>query len=125
MYHTIINSFRLILFSFIFFGLNPSIVYPETLFPVTEQTVSVQFNGQGLVDSISLKRKSISIDDRQFRYTSDMCFHVSSSQTVSISTLKEGDQVGYILNSKKTITSIWLLKTSQKPENQKKSKGKI
>jgi hypothetical protein len=94
-------------------------VYPETRSPAPDQTVSIQFNGLGFVDSISLKRKSISIDDRQFRYASDMCFHVSANQTVSISTLKEGDQVGYILNSKKTITSIWLLNASQKAEIRK------
>jgi hypothetical protein len=98
------------LLSLCFYALSLSISFSETHHPETIDK-SIQFTGQGCVDSISIKNKSISIDDRQFKYVSETCLHLSPQKTVSIYILKPGDRVGYICfnDSKNTLKSLWLI----------------
>ena len=65
------------------------------------------FHGFGRINSIG--RDETVIDDFYFKFSPSVQYHIPTSKNVSPAFFKKGDLVGYLTNSEKEITSLWLL----------------
>jgi hypothetical protein len=71
--------------------------YPET------------FSGQGCIDRITADK--VVIDDRLFKFSSDVTFHTPEMENVSRSRLRPGSRVGFVKNSDNKVVSLWYLQS--------------
>jgi hypothetical protein len=67
-----------------------------------------KFDGEGYIDRIA--KDEIVIDDCSYRFSSFVKFATPTRKNTLRSRFRAGDLVGYIINSKKEIESLWLLK---------------
>lgn len=67
-----------------------------------------KFDGEGYIDRIA--KDEIVIDDCSYRFSPFVKFATPTRKNTLSSRFRAGDLVGYIINSKKEITSLWLLK---------------
>jgi hypothetical protein len=66
-----------------------------------------RFDGVGQVYRIS--PGEVVIDDRTFKFTKDATFNVPGRYDVSRAWVREGTIVGFILNARKEIDSLWIM----------------
>ena len=69
------------------------------------------FDGWGKIDRIS--DTEIVVDDRLLSFASFVKFSTPVIRDASIASFNKGEEVGYILNSDKKLTSLWLIKINQ------------
>jgi hypothetical protein len=67
-----------------------------------------KFTGEGHIDSIG--KDGIVIDDRSFGFSPFVQFSTPARERASRSQFRPGDLVGYIVNQKKQIEGLYLLK---------------
>jgi hypothetical protein len=67
-----------------------------------------KFDGEGRIDSIG--RDGIVIDDRSFGFSAFMIFSTPTRKHASRSQFRPGDLVGYLVNEKKQIEGLYLLR---------------
>jgi hypothetical protein len=66
-----------------------------------------KFDGEGYIDSI--EKDGIVIDDRSFGFSPFVQFSTPTRERASRSQFRAGDPVGYIINEKKQVESLYLL----------------
>ncbi len=66
-----------------------------------------RFDGIGRVDRIS--RGEVVIDDRTFKFSKRVHFNAPGRHDVPRVWVREGDIVGFILNARKEVDSIWIM----------------
>ena len=66
-----------------------------------------RFNGMGYVDSIALNE--IVIDDIFYKLSPRVSYHIPNRGSASRGWFSVGKRVGFITNSKREITSLWLI----------------
>lgn len=67
-----------------------------------------KFDGEGYIDRIA--KDEIVIDDISYRFSPFVKFATPTRKNALSSRFRADDLVGYIINSKKEIVSLWLLK---------------
>ncbi|HJX34026.1 MAG TPA: hypothetical protein VJ373_02525 [Desulfatiglandales bacterium] len=67
------------------------------------------FDGMGRINEIVVNDGIVVIDDSEFRLFPYAEYHTPTYKNAPGALFKEGDQVGYILDSEKNITSMWLI----------------
>ena len=67
------------------------------------------FDGMGRINEIVVNDGIVVIDDSEFRLSSYAEYHTPTYKNAPGALFKQGDQVGYILDSEKNITSMWLI----------------
>ncbi len=85
----------------------PSIL-PEARGGEGKARFAVQFNGTGRLDKID--KDYIVIDDRLIRFSPLARFYKGTRTTTTRSSFGVGANVGYVINSKGEIISLWLLR---------------
>ena len=67
------------------------------------------FDGMGRINEIVVNDGIVVIDDSEFRLSPYAEYHTPTYKNAPGALFKQGDQVGYILDSEKNITSMWLI----------------
>jgi hypothetical protein len=67
------------------------------------------FDGMGLIDDIALNDGMVVINDAGFKLSPYAEYHTPTYKNAPGALFKQGDKVGYILDSEKNITSMWLI----------------
>jgi hypothetical protein len=67
------------------------------------------FDGMGLINDISLKDGMVVINDTEFKLSPYAEYHTPTYKNAPGALFRQGDKVGYILDSEKNITSMWLI----------------
>jgi hypothetical protein len=87
--------------------MSPLRVKPEWKMP--DYYPAQGFDGMGYIHDIAIGEDRVVINDSEFRISPSTEYHTPTFEHASGALFKEGDQVGYILDSEKTITSMWLI----------------
>jgi hypothetical protein len=67
------------------------------------------FDGMGLIDDIAVRDGMVVINDTEFSLSPYAEYHTPSFKNAPGALFKQGDKVGYILDSEKNITSMWII----------------
>ena len=67
------------------------------------------FDGMGRIDSISVDLGEIVIDETMLKLSPSVEYHTPTEKNVSSSLFDPGTLVGYMIDSKRQIKSIWLI----------------
>jgi hypothetical protein len=67
------------------------------------------FDGMGYINDIAIRDDRVVINDSEFRISPSTEYHTPTFENAPGALFKEGDRVGYVLDSEKTITSMWLI----------------
>jgi hypothetical protein len=67
------------------------------------------FDGMGHIDDISYRDGLVIINDTGLKVSPSAEYHTPTNKYASSALFKQGDEVGYILDSDGTIISIWLI----------------
>ncbi len=67
------------------------------------------FDGMGYINEIAIRDDRVVIDDSEFTISPSTEYHTPTFENAPGALFKEGDRVGYVLDSEKTITSMWLI----------------
>lgn len=70
----------------------------------------IHFDDKGTIDAINTDKNYISINDIPFRFSPNPLFYQSTQTAISSHAFHAGDTVAYILDSKRRIKLLWLLK---------------
>ena len=65
------------------------------------------FDGWGRIDRIG--KNELVIGDRSLPFAENVEYHTPTASDVSIAYFNSGDLVGYVLNPKRQIVSLWLI----------------
>jgi hypothetical protein len=87
--------------------MSPRKVKPEWKMP--DYYPAEGFDGMGYINDIAIRDDRVVIDDSEFRISPYTEYHTLTFENAPGALFKEGDRVGYVLGSEKTITSMWLI----------------
>jgi hypothetical protein len=85
----------------------PRKVKPEWMMP--DFYPADGFDGMGLIDDIAVNDGIVVINDSGFKLSPYAEYHTPTYKNAPGALFKKGDKVGYILDSEKKITSMWLI----------------
>ena len=88
-------------------AMSPKKVKPEWKMP--DFYPADGFDGIGLIDDIAVNNGMVVINDTEFKLSPYAEYHTPTYKNAPGALFKQGDQVGYILDSEKNITSMWLI----------------
>jgi len=87
--------------------ISPRKVKPEWKMP--DFYPSDGFDGMGLINDIAVNDGIAVINDSEFKLSPYAEYHTPTYRYAPGALFKKGDKVGYILDSEKNITSMWLI----------------
>jgi hypothetical protein len=88
-------------------AMSPKKVKPEWKMP--DFYPADGFDGIGSIDDIAVNNGMVVINDTQFKLSPYTEYHTPTYKNAPGALFKQGDKVGYILDSEKNITSMWLI----------------
>ena len=88
-------------------AMSPKKVKPEWKMP--DFYPADGFDGMGLIDDIAVNNGMVVINDTEFKLSPYAEYHTPTYKNAPGALFKQGDKVGYILDSEKNITSMWLI----------------
>lgn len=70
-----------------------------------------QFDGHGIIDAIF--RKAVVVDDAKWAFAPQVSFKAPSAAWASRRSFSKGDYVGFLLDSKGLVKSLWLIQKNK------------